>query len=82
MIQINDKWAINPDVNSVNLHKKAKKGWILVGYYNNYSHALQALVDRDVQELQSLKHIVSRINELKNDIVKVLGPASPLKEII
>ena len=78
MIQINDKWAINPDVNSVNLHKNGK----LVGYYNNYSHALQALVDRDVQELQALKHVVSRINELKNDIAKILGPASPLKEIL
>ena len=92
MIIINNDWAISSDPLSVMLHKsniahkgryKGEKVWRTIGWYNNYSHALQALIDRDVQEqdYDDLKDIVRRIEELKEDIVKVYGQASPIRDV-
>ena len=86
---LNKEWAVMSDQVCVTLcrsyiGKTGKRIWKHLGYYNNLSHALQVFVDKSLQgeEIKSLEHINLRINELKNDIAKVLGPASPLKEII
>ena len=88
-IPIDDNWAIKTDPLCVILckphfnKKKQTKEWTNFGYYNNFSHALQVLIDRDVQgnQFETLKEIVQRIEQLQEMIVEALGPSSPIRDL-
>lgn len=77
MIEIGTDWAVKSDEMCVTLLKKtvSKSGksegkivWIAKGYYPTYTMALQAMVEKDIQGLESLDLMVHRIEELKTEI--------------
>ena len=81
-IHVNGEWALQADQYCVTLFKKrvagkkAKNAGQLqidpVGYFGNYEHALQRLVDMDVQPINHIDYMVERISELKKDITKLI----------
>lgn len=75
-IDINDRWVISSDQRNVTISKKQihqatgelyfHPKW----HYNDFTMALQALVDKDIQLCDSFHDVVARIKELKVDIKK------------
>jgi hypothetical protein len=77
MVRLNKDWAITSDRYSVTICKigKSKAGketFTHKWYYQNYEQALEGLIDRDLQDLDTLKDIAKRIKKLKTDIRKML----------
>lgn len=74
IIDINDGWGITSDAISVTIHKKSINQktneiyYTATWHYSNYVHALQALVDRDIQVCGAFHDVVKRIKELREDI--------------
>jgi hypothetical protein len=74
MIKIGENWAIKSSPLSVDLLKRrvVKKGkhegseqWDVAGYFYNYEQALHRLIEMDIQGLESLEYIHTRIESLK-----------------
>jgi len=80
MITINKDWVLTNDQYSVTLLKcNPKKGTKkIVGHYPNFSTALQAMVDKDIQNLDSLKFMIEKLDTLKAHINEIcqLSPLS------
>jgi len=75
---INERWVISSDVRNVTISKKQihqttgelyfHPKW----HYNDFTMALQALVDRDIQLCDNFHDVVARIKELKVDIKRFI----------
>jgi len=82
---LNDEYGFKSDDLCVTLFRKCqvqKEGslnlgldfWKVVGYYNNYSDALKACVDKKIQTTNtSFEKMVKVLNTLKSDIEKKFG---------
>jgi len=92
MIKINKDWSVAGDDFSVTLYcnKKIKTTkntknvggtkTEIIGYYNNYQDALMAMVNKDIQNIDTtFVAMVKRLNELEVDIKKAVPKI--LKEI-
>jgi len=73
MIIINKDWALTNDQYSVTLFKcDPDKGTRKVaGHYPNFSIALKAMVDKNIQDLDSLKYMVEKLDGLKAHIDEI-----------
>lgn len=77
-IHINSEWCLQADQVCVTLFRKRVAGpkaknagqlqYDPVGYYPGYEQALSAMVDRDIQPLNSIDYVVDRLVQLKKDI--------------
>ena len=76
MIKIGEDWALKSDTYSVNLMRRrivkdeksknfGKEQWDVAGYFHNYEQALHRMIELDIQGLESLEYIHSRIEQLK-----------------
>jgi len=82
MIKINKDWGLESDEICVTLFKlrkgKDKKGRQVAGYYPNFKAALIAMVDKEIQNLESLEYMCRKLDSLKSQISKIqaLSPKS------
>ena len=67
MIKINKDWALKSDEYNVTLLKNKKA----VGHYPDFATALKAMVDKDIQNLESLEYMVEKLNTLKAQIDEI-----------
>lgn len=79
---IGNKWKITTDPYCVTISKRMVGGkdskepgrayYAPRWYYNDLKQALTALVDREIQGLESLEHVVERIDALKAEIMEAI----------
>ena len=67
MITINKDWALKSDEYNVTLLKNKKA----VGHYPDFATALKAMIDKDIQNLDSLEYMVNKLNTLKAQIDEI-----------
>ena len=87
MIKIGPDWAIKNDSYSVNLLKRrvvqdkksksyGKEQWDTVGYFYNHEQALHRMIEMDIQGLESLEYIHTRVELLKEWLADSLSSLS------
>jgi hypothetical protein len=72
-IHINNEWALQSEELGVTLYRKrmSEKGILqydVKGYYQDFPHALKRMIDMDIQGLNNVQYICSRMDELRKDI--------------
>ena len=79
--KLNANWSIETEINQVTLiqtsiaQKGTFKGKMVDGnrwYWNNFTDALEKLIDMDIQSLEKVEEIEGRIAELKKDVQTML----------
>ena len=80
MVHLNDKWALSFNELSVDVYEKytnqktGKEYSRPKHYYPNLEQALAGIIDRSlVDDYDSIKEVVEKINALKADIREFLG---------
>jgi len=79
--KLNANWSIETEINQVTLiqtsiaQKGTFKGKMVDGnrwYWNNFTDALEKLIDMDIQSLEKVEEIEGRIANLKSEIKTML----------
>jgi hypothetical protein len=80
-LNLNPKWAVLIDEDQITLAKrlivkegknKGTENLSPVAYWNNFEDAINGLIDRNIQGIESLELVESRISELKAEIFTLI----------
>ena len=72
MIIINKEWSLTNDEHSVTLLKNQRP----IGYYPNFETALKAMIDKNIQNLDELKHMCEKLDTLRDHINQIFNVSS------
>ena len=75
MIPINEDWKIDTDTRNVILYHKreikkegVEESWAVIGYFQCYEHALNALMERRLMFPDNFEALVAEIGKLREEI--------------
>ncbi len=73
MLKINKTWSLTNDEQNVTLLKNGKPA----GYYPNFTTALSAMVDKNIQGLDRLEAMCEKLDSLKVQIEQIFALKPP-----